>query len=100
VAVVAVAGEDVVVRPQGRERADGDRLLPDVEMTEAADLAERVRLGRLLLEAADENHLVEHLQKGLAVYLVNLLELLLLPLLVLLRELGRVDAVALVAPLG
>src|SRR3712207_9288814 len=42
---------------QRGERPDGDRLLPDVEVAEAADLAERVRLGRLLLEAADEDHL-------------------------------------------
>ena len=67
VAVVAVAREHVVVRSQRRERADGDRLLPDVEVAEAADLAERVSLGRLLLEAADENHLVEHAEQRLAV---------------------------------
>src|SRR5205085_5941695 len=74
-AVVAVAGVDVIVGPEGRERADGDSLLADVEVAEATDLAERVGLGRLLLEAADEYHLIEHAQQGLAVDLLDLLEL-------------------------
>ncbi len=59
VAVLAVGAGDVVVRAQGREAADRDRLLPDVEVAEAADLAEAVGLAGLLLEVADEHHLPE-----------------------------------------
>ena len=58
-AVVAVGGDDVVVGAEHREHARGDRLLPDVEVAEAADLPERVRLADLLLEATLEEHRVE-----------------------------------------
>ena len=37
--------------------ADDDGLLADIEMAEAADRAHAVELARLLLEAADEQHL-------------------------------------------
>src|SRR5262249_18981450 len=52
--VLAVAADDVVLWLQCRERANPCRLLPDVEMEEAADLAECIFLGRLLLETPDE----------------------------------------------
>jgi hypothetical protein len=64
--VVAVAGDDVVIGVQRAERADGDRLLADVEVAEAQDLLERVGLGRQLLEAADEDHHPIPLQQLLA----------------------------------
>jgi hypothetical protein len=38
VAVLAVGGDDVVVRRQRMQRADGAGLLADVEVQEAADL--------------------------------------------------------------
>src|SRR5580704_18037662 len=57
VAVLAIGRNRVVVGPQGRGRADRHRLLSDVEVEEAADLAEGVHLGRLLLEAPDQRHL-------------------------------------------
>ena len=56
-AVLAVGAGDVVVGPQRGEAADRDRLLADVEVAEAADLAEAVGLAGLLLEAADQQHL-------------------------------------------
>ena len=59
VAVLAVGAGDVVVGPERGEAAHRDGLLADVEMAEAADLAEAVRLAGLLLEAADEQHLAE-----------------------------------------
>src|SRR6266702_3378745 len=48
------------------ERADRHRLLADVEMTEAADLAQGVRFGGLLFEAADQEHLAQHAPLQLA----------------------------------
>src|SRR5206468_12996259 len=45
--------------PERGHAADGHRFLPDVEVAEAADLAQAVRFARLLLEAADEGHLPE-----------------------------------------
>ena len=57
VAVVAVGGDEVVVGPQQAHGADADRLLADVEVEEAADLALDVELRAALLEAADEQHL-------------------------------------------
>ena len=61
VAVLAVGGDRVVVRAERRGRADRHRLLADVEMEESADLPERVRLGGLLLEAADQEHVGQQL---------------------------------------
>jgi hypothetical protein len=54
--VVPVGAEEVVVGPQQAHRADGDRLLADVEVEEAADLALHVDLRAALLEAPDEEH--------------------------------------------
>src|SRR4029453_6292996 len=59
VAVLAVAGDRVVVGAQRRHRPHPHALLPDVEVQEAADLAEGVHLGRLLLEPPDQLHLLE-----------------------------------------
>ena len=59
VAVVAVVGDDLVVGAEGVDGADGASLLARVEVEEAADLAARVHLRALLLEAPDEQHLVE-----------------------------------------
>jgi hypothetical protein len=66
-------------------------------VAEAADLAERVGFRRLLFEAADEHHLVEHLEQRLAVNATDALLLLDAPLPVLLTQLVRVDAVFLCA---
>ena len=46
VAVVAVAGDDAVARAQRMLDADGDRLLADIEVAEAADQAHAVELAR------------------------------------------------------
>jgi len=63
VAVLAVRGDRVVVGPEHRGGADRHRLLADVEMEEPADLPERVRLGGLLLEAADQEHIAQQLPR-------------------------------------
>ena len=60
-AVIAVRRDDVVVGAKHRDRAGADRLLADVQVAEAADLAERVRLGAALLEAALEQHRAQQL---------------------------------------
>ena len=67
VAVVAVGGDERVVRPERRHGPGRDRLLADVEVEEAADLAQAVQLGRLLLEAPDEEHLAKEREPLLAV---------------------------------
>src|SRR5690606_36134356 len=56
VAVVAVAGDDLVAGFEHHLHADDDRFLADVEMAEAADQPHAVHLPRLLLEAADGEH--------------------------------------------
>src|SRR5262249_5297823 len=53
----SIRGDRVVVGPDHRHGADGHRFLSDVQMEKAADLAERIHLGRLFLEAPDQRHL-------------------------------------------
>ncbi len=61
-----------------RLEPDCDRFLADVEVAEAADQAEAVKLPGLLLEAADQQHLlVEFEQLGVARPLAVLVELVL-----------------------
>ena len=56
--MVAIAGDDAVLAHRHRAlQAHRDRFLPDVEVAEAADQPEPVKLPRALLEAADEQHL-------------------------------------------
>ena len=43
--------------------ADDDRLLADIEMAEAADQPHAVHLARLLLEAADQQHVAVEFQE-------------------------------------
>src|SRR5205085_3348600 len=56
VAVVAIAGDDLVARSAHRLHAHGDRFLADVEVAEAANQPHAVELAGPLLEAADEQH--------------------------------------------
>ncbi len=60
VAVIAVGAELVVVRAERLGGADRDRLLADVEVAEAVDLALGVGLRCPLLEPADEVHVPVH----------------------------------------
>src|SRR5690348_13378948 len=64
--MLAVAADDVVLRAQRRDDAHAAGLLPDIEVQEATDPAERVFLGGLVLEATDQRHLVVHLEQLLA----------------------------------
>src|SRR6185312_11788275 len=56
VAVVAIAGDDLVAAFERHLHTDDDRFLADVEVAEAADQTHAVELARLLLEAADGEH--------------------------------------------
>ena len=56
VAVVAIGGDDGVALLDRGLHADDHRLLADIEVAEAADQPHAVHLARLLLEAADQQH--------------------------------------------
>src|SRR2546425_7956719 len=60
--VFAIGADDVVIVPKRRERADSHRFLADIQMAEAADLAEGIGLGCLFLEATNEQHLAQHFE--------------------------------------
>ena len=56
VAVVAIGGDHLVAVLERHLHADDHRLLADIEVAEAADMAHAVELAGLLLEAADQQH--------------------------------------------
>ena len=56
-AVVAIAGDDLVALFERHLHADDDGFLADIEVAETADEAHAVELAGLFLEAADEQHL-------------------------------------------
>ena len=58
-AVVAVAGDDLVALLQGHLHADDDGFLADIEVAEAADRAHAVELAGLFLEAPDQQHVAQ-----------------------------------------
>ena len=61
-AVVAIAGDDLVAIFQRQLHADDDGFLADIKVTEAADEAHAVKLAGLLFEAADQEHLTISLE--------------------------------------
>ena len=64
--MLAVGRDDRVIGRERLHRPDRDRLLADVQVEEAPDLAGAVELRRLLLEMADEQHLPQELVRVLA----------------------------------
>ncbi len=62
-AVVAVGRDHPILRLARRQQPGADGFLADVQVQEAADLALLVQLGRPLLDAADQYHLVVQAQK-------------------------------------
>ncbi len=56
-AVVAIAGDELIAFARRQLAADDHRLLADVEVAEAGDEAHAVELAGFLLEAADQQHL-------------------------------------------
>ena len=80
--MVAIGRNDHVARLDGEHRTNGDRFLPDIEVTKAADLAHPIDLGALLLKMPAKHHLVEHFAQRLFVGLLNVVELGVLTLLI------------------
>ena len=56
VTVVAIGGDDRVAFLERRLHTDDDGLLPDIEVTEAADQTHAVHLSGPLFEAPDQQH--------------------------------------------
>src|SRR5262249_25050399 len=61
-AVIAIAGDDLVAVLQRHLHADHHGLLADIEMAETADRAHAVELAGLLLKAANQEHVAERLE--------------------------------------
>src|SRR6202043_1062433 len=61
VTVIAIRSDDVIIRPWGRHRTDGDCLLSNVKMAGASDLPRLILLTRALFETSDQQHQREHL---------------------------------------
>src|SRR2546423_7035310 len=59
--MIAVRGYQIIIRPCGGDCTANDRFLPDVKMTEAADLLRLILLARPLLKTPNEQHQREHL---------------------------------------
>ena len=59
--VIAIRGDDIIVFAHGRDCAHDNRLLPNVEMAEAADFLRLILLARAFFETADQQHQREHL---------------------------------------
>src|SRR5689334_604043 len=59
VAVVAIGRDDRIVRSEGPHGADGHRFFADIEVQEATNLASAVEPRAFLLEAANEDEIVE-----------------------------------------
>ena len=67
VRMVAIAGDDRVAILHCRLDTDNDGFLADIEVTETGNQAHAVQLPRLLLEAADEQHLAVIFEQGILV---------------------------------
>ena len=67
VTVLAIRGDDRVLRRERLHRTDRDGLLADVQVHEPADLGGAVELHALLLEPAHPKHLPQQLEAVLAV---------------------------------
>src|SRR5258708_4199831 len=65
--MLSIARNHIVILAQGRDSADPDCFLPDVQMTKAADLSQAVRLGTFLFKAPDQKHLMKDLHQCLAI---------------------------------
>jgi hypothetical protein len=61
-AVVAVGGDDLVAIPERRGDPDDNRFLADIKMAEPANKTHAVKLARLLLEPADQQHVPKRAQ--------------------------------------
>src|SRR5258708_35241232 len=64
--VLAIAGDDIVIPAHRRDGTDTDRLLADVQLTEAANFSEAVGFRRLLFEPPNQQHLAKEIDERLA----------------------------------
>jgi hypothetical protein len=64
VGMVAVGGDDIVIRAGGKHRANGHRFLANIEMAEASDFLLSVALGGSLFKTPTEQHRTVHLTQG------------------------------------
>src|SRR5579863_10344186 len=62
VSMPAMRAGDVVIAPQRRANADRDSLLPTVQVSQAGHLRSDIETVDMLLEMADGQHLLVHLQ--------------------------------------
>jgi hypothetical protein len=58
--VIAIRGDQVIIVPRGRNRADDDSFLSDVKVAKPADLLRLILLARAFLETPDQQHQREH----------------------------------------
>jgi hypothetical protein len=61
--MVSVVGYQMIVRPEGADRTDSDRLLTDVQMKKPADASQRILFGRRFLKASNQYHQTVHLEE-------------------------------------
>jgi hypothetical protein len=64
--VLAIRGDDRIVRGERVDGANGDRLLTDVQVQEAADLELAIEIGAPFLEAPDAHHVAQQRERELA----------------------------------
>ena len=64
--MLSIRADGVVVLAEWKDASGREPLLADVQVAEAADLADGVPLLGLLLEASVEQHLAEEVQQLLA----------------------------------
>jgi hypothetical protein len=67
VAVLTVGGDDGVFGRQRLHHPDRDRFLAVLQMQEAADLRGTVEFGAFALKPSNANHLLQELQRMVAV---------------------------------
>jgi predicted nuclease with RNAse H fold len=68
VAVLSIGSDDRILRRETWHGTDRDRLLTDVEMQEAADLAPAIKFCALLLKPPDAEHLAQKVKGMIAIY--------------------------------
>src|SRR6266536_1585680 len=59
-AVLAIAGEHIIVWPQRRNCAYADGFLTDIEMAKPTDFSQAIRLCALLFKSPDQQHLMKY----------------------------------------
>jgi hypothetical protein len=66
--MLAIGGNEVVIRRQRLQHADPDCLFTIIEMQESADFHGAVELGRFFLKPADSDHLFQQIEAAFTIY--------------------------------